>query len=48
MLDYPTKEQQRIIANAKRKFARKDIKKEIEKEERLRNEYNKTNNEVSK
>ena len=39
MLGYPTKQQQKVISNAKRRFARKDIKKEIEKEQQLRNKY---------
>ena len=39
MLNYPTKEQQRQIANAKRRFARKDIQKEIEKEQKLIKEF---------
>lgn len=39
MLGYPTKQQQKVISNAKRRFARKDIKKEIEKEQQLIKEY---------
>jgi len=44
MLNYPTKEQQRQIANAKRRFARKDIQKEIEKEQKLIKEFKNVSN----
>jgi len=44
MLNYPNRQQQRQIANAKKIFARKDIQKEIEKEQKLIKDFKDVSN----
>ena len=44
MLNYPNRQQQRQIANAKKRFARKDIQKEIEKEQKMIKEFKNVSN----